>query len=186
MLVFIAVILPVCIFLLPFKVIIELNDRKIIFKFFLSGIPVGKLRQKEKNEDSKNVSTNDKVKNTEKSIITLSEKIKKIRELFKTTVKLTKKYIRIENITVDIEEGTGDAASTAVSAGILWTTVYSLISAIGRIASINKHNVQITPVYSESLFSVNGKCIIKTRIVYIIFIAVTILYKRKAKKAKEE
>ena len=186
MLVFAAVIFLICILYSPFKVVILVNDRKVIFRFLLFGIPVGKYNQKEKSNASGDSSTNDKVKETEKSVITLSEKIKRVHEVFRTTVKLTKKYITIEDIILDIKEGTGDAASTAISAGILWTTVYSLISALGKIASINKHNVQITPVYSDSLFSVNGKCIIKTRIVYIIFIAVTILYKRKARKAKEE
>ena len=51
---------------------------------------------------------------------------------------------------------------------------------------IDNHDVEITPVYNETMLSIDGECIIESRIVYIIFIAITILIKINSRKGKEE
>ena len=45
---------------------------------------------------------------------------------------------------------------------------------VGRIVSIDNHSVEISPDYSRQVFSSEGQCIIKSRIVYIIIIYITI------------
>ena len=54
------------------------------------------------------------------------------------------------------------------------------------IMELKEHSVDIAPDYVNPTFSFNGKCILKSRVVYIIIIAVTILKIINPEKGKEE
>ncbi len=110
----------------------------------------------------------------------------KFGELYSTAIRLIEKYVEIKTIELKILVGTSDAASTAIATGTLWASVYTLIGLIGKIAPIENHKVDIAPDYVNAVFSVDGKCIIKSRTVHIIIIVITILMKINPKKGKEE
>ncbi len=107
-------------------------------------------------------------------------------DLFGTSIRLLKKYAFIKILDLYIKVGTSDAATTAIATGTLWASVYSLIGVIAGIVPVEKHNVNIVPDYVNAVFTLNGKCIIKSRVVHIIIIAVTILKKINPQKGKEE
>lgn len=110
----------------------------------------------------------------------------KFPDLFSTGIELLRKYVSVKSLCLNIRIGTSDAASTAIATGGLWASVYSLIGVIAGIVPIDEHKVDIVPDYVNSVFSANGKCIIKSRVVHIIIIVVTILMKINPEKGKEE
>ena len=179
-------IILICILYLPLKIEVSYKETRLTVRAFFAGIPVFKLNPKGKEKDSSPRTPEEKVKKMEKDTLSFGEKIKHFADIFKTTVKLLRKYVSFDNVNLQIDVGTGEAATTAVSTGILWGAVYGLMGIIGSIMYINRHNVQINPVYARPEFSLNAKCIIKSRIAYIIFIAITILIKIKSRKGKEE
>ena len=94
------------------------------------------------------------------------------------------KYLNVKELTVNLTVGTGDAATTAVSVGVLWGIVYNFIGALGLFLYIDNPNVSVNPDYSESKFKSKVQCIISTRIVYIIIIMISILIKNKVRRKK--
>ena len=179
----------VCILFLPLKLQVNYKEKQLKIVVFILGIPVYRLspdiKSGKKEKDSKSNSP-ERVEDVEKDVLTLTERIEHYAEIYNNTVKLLRKYVGIDNVELKIDIGTGDAATTAVGTGLLWSAAYRLISIIGSIMYINNHNVQINPVYTNTAFSLDGKCIIKSKIAYIIFIAITILMKIKSRKGKEE
>lgn len=182
-------IILICILFLPLKVEVSYKEKKLKIVVFIMGIPVNKItpaiKSKKKESTSKENSPK-RVEEVEKDVLTFGEKIEHYAEIYNNTVKLLRKYAAIDKVDLIIDVGTGDAATTAVGTGLLWSAAYRLISIIGSIMYINKHRVEINPIYTNTVFSLDGKCIIKSRIAYIIFIAITILMKIKSRKGKEE
>lgn len=184
---FLAVIIIAIILCAPARAELTFKDRKAGGRIFLWKIPIYKIAFKEKEGKLKEQkSPEEKVKVFEKSSKNLGERIKAFASLCRIAVKLIRKLVRIEGISVNICIGTGDAATTAISVGALWAAVYTLLGVVGRIIFIDKHDVKINPDYTRSTFLAEGECIIKSRIVYIIIIAITILVKIKSLKFKEE
>lgn len=182
---FLAVIIIAFILCAPVRAELAFKDKKAWGRIFLWKIPIYKKSVKEKKGEGKTKnSPEEKVKTFEKSSKKLSERIKEFSELRRSTVRLIKKYIRLENVSVEILFGTGEAASTAIGIGLLWGAVYGVLGNLGRIIFVNKHDVKINPDYQKATFKTEGKCIIRSRIVYIIIIAITILIKIKFRRNK--
>lgn len=182
-------IILICILFLPLKIEVSYKEKKLGLAAYIIGIPLYKkdsLLKSKKGEKHSEKNPQERVGELEKDAFTLGERIEHYAEIYNNTVKLLRKYAEISNLDLKIEVGTGDAATTAVGTGALWGVVYRLIAIIGSIMYINKHHVDINPVYTNTVFSLEGECIIKSRIVYIIFIMTTILIKIKSRKGKEE
>lgn len=127
-----------------------------------------------------------KLKGGGKSAGKVLSKPEKFPGLYKSCINLLGKYVQVKSIVLNITVGTSDAATTAIGVGALWAAVYSLIGIVASIVTVDKHNVNIVPDYVNAVFSLNGKCIIRSRVVYIIIIVLTILMKINPKKGKEE
>lgn len=182
----VAVIILVILVLLliaPLKVLLEYENEKFKLNVFLYGIKVFSMKKKEKKTPK---SPQGKAEKFEKDANKLAFKLLDILELYRTAVRLLKKFVSLDSVNLKIRIGTGDAATTAISTGALWAAVYNILGIIGRIMYINSHKVEITPDYSDESFIADGKCIIKSRVVYIIIIAILILFKIKSLKGKEE
>ncbi len=175
----IAIVILICILFLPVRAEL-LYKKEGRLKVSLAGITVYR-----KTIDRKTSETpNEKVEKADKEAKKLGEKIEDFKNFYKFTTKLLGKYTKLDEITIKIDFGTGDAPSTAVLIGALWGIVYGLIGRIGSICKIKKHNVVINPEFNNTVFSFEGKCIIKSSIAYIIIIAITILMKIKSRKGK--
>ena len=110
----------------------------------------------------------------------------KFSNLINTSLRLIGKYAYVEKLDLNITVGTSNAATTAVTVGSLWASVYSLLGVIAGIVPVEKHNVNISPDYVNTVFSLSGKCIIKCRMVHIIIIIRAIFMIINPKKGKEE
>ena len=182
---FVAVIIIIFILCAPVRAQLSFKDQKASGKLYLWKIPIYKKSVKEKKAEGRTKSSpEEKVKTFQKSSKKLSERIRTFSELRRNTVRLIKKYIKLETVSVDISFGTGEAASTAIGVGLLWGAVYSVLGNLGRIIFVNKHDIKINPDYQKATFKTEGKCIIRSRIVYIIIIAITILIKIKFRRNK--
>ena len=171
---------------LPLRIVFSYHEKVFSTKVFAFGVQIFKHSPKTQKKDKKKDNAEETVKKAEKSVGKLSEKIRHYASISKKATTLARKYAKIKSITLKMKIGVGDAPSTAISTGIMWGQVYTLIGIIGSIMYIDKHDVEITPVYNENVLSLDGECIIESRIVYIIFIAITILIKINSRKGKEE
>lgn len=179
----ILVILVIILFA-PLRVKITFKEMKMEVVASIFNLPVFKLIKKKDAEKKKPAEekTAELTENTESLFV----KLNRFKDVFGNTVRLLRRFVGISDISLNLSIGTGDAALTAISTGALWAAIYRVIGVLGNICYIDNHNVEITPNFTESQFSLNAQCIIKSRIAYIIFIAITILAKTKPRKGKEE
>ncbi len=177
----ITVILVLFVLLLfaPLKFVAEYENGELRYNIYFCGIKVSSSKKQEKSPPK---DSSEKAEKFKENVDSLSLKLSDIIKLCKTAVRLLKKYVSVKEIRLGIKVGTGDAALTAISTGALWAAVYNLIGLVGRIMYIDNHKVEITPDYQNALFEAHGKCIISSRVVYIIIIAITILLKIKSLK----
>lgn len=173
---------------LPLKVVASLKDKNATVSVKLGGITAYKVLpgKKLKNAEKPEKKTEEIVDNIKDKSQTLCEKIKFYSELSKTAVKLARKFISIEYIFVKIDIGTSDAPSTAICTGALWSIIYQILGVVGSIMYINENKVEVNPDFNEAKFSAHSECIIKSRLAYIIFIAIIIFIKIKSLKGKED
>ncbi len=178
-------ILLILILILFFSVRVELRykDGKFRLDVYICSIKVYSLKKKEKSRPE---STEEKTAEFEKKTKKLSLKLKHFMDICGFAVKLLRKYVSITFLQMKVKVGTGDAAVTAVSVGALWAAIYGVLGTVGQIVYIDKHSVEVMPDYANTVFECEGECIIKSRVVYIIIIAILILYKIKTLKGKED
>lgn len=178
MIIFLAV-LAILVFLLfvPIKAEIRFINKKTDVRVKVLGITLKKLTPKKTKKDKEEQTEEAFEKDTKK----FTQKLHDFAAAFKAAVKLTRKYVKVENIQVKINFGTGEAASTAVSTGVLWTLVCGCISAISLVARADKPSIEITPHFNECFFNSEGMCIISSRLVYITIIVMSILFKIKSR-----
>jgi len=180
-------VLIILIFILfaPLKVQLTFKDKKLVIKASLLNIPVYRVKDSV-DEQKKDATTDEKAATYTRTSRNLGARIKRFADGFPTAVRMVRKYVGIKKIAINVELGTGDAAITAISTGALWATTYSVMGIIGSVAYIDEEKVEITPNYNDKIFSFDIDCIIKSRIVYIIFIMIAILIKIHSRKGKEE
>ena len=177
-------IILICILFAPLKVKITFTDMKLGVKVYLFNIPVFKLNKNESAMTTKPPAQKAEAFKTKTE--SLGDRLKRFANTFSTAVKLLRRYVGIKDINFNLIVGTGDAAVTAISVGALWAAVYTVLGIVGNICFIDNQKVEISPDYAKNSFSIDAMCIIKSRIAYIIFIAITILIKIKSRKGKEE
>lgn len=178
MIIFLAVLaILVALLFVPAKVEIRFANKKTNIKVKVLGIPIKKFPPAKEIRETRAHTKEMFEKDTKK----LTQKIRDFAAVSKTAVRLTRKYARVKNIQIKINFGTGDAATTAVSTGVLWTVVCSCISAISLVAKADKPSIEITPNFNECFFNYEGMCIISSRLVYITIIVMKILLKIKSR-----
>ena len=180
-------IILILILILPFKARLCFAEKKATLLLYISGLTVYKKVFGKKREE-KAAESDSPLKRTaeiEKDTVSIGKRIKRFKDLFSDTTKLLRKYVSLDFFELKIDIGTGDAATTAIAAGTLWGAIYGLLGALGTLIYVEKHNVQINPVYTNSSFNLEGECIFKSRIVHIIIIVITILIKKYSREGKE-
>ncbi|NLN04910.1 MAG: DUF2953 domain-containing protein [Clostridiaceae bacterium] len=90
--------------------------------------------------------------------------------LWKSTKKRKIDYLEFKG-----DLGLADPALTAVTVGMLYSIVGSLIGFLSNIAFIKETKVQINPRYNNAIIKLYAECIFKLNIVNIIFAAIRLL-----------
>ena len=182
MIAFIAIVLALLVVLLsaPVKAVIRYSEKEFYVDFYAFGLKVfAKAKEKQKDYKASDAAE------FEKDTVSFTEKLKAFKNRYSKITSLLKKHSTIEIIKINISVGTGDAATTAISTGALWGTVYALVAMIGKIIFIDEHSVSVVPDYVNAVFKIDAECIIKSHLVYIIIIACKFFYIN-PKKGKEE
>lgn len=82
----------------------------------------------------------------------------------------------VENVNWVTHIGLQDAMQTGIGTGILWAIKGVAVSMVSIRSRLEKLTLKITPDYNSQIFSSNLNCIIRLRIVHIIFIKVYLNY----------
>ena len=157
------------------KVKVSFENTAVIVEVYILGILIFKRNFKKGNAAAKQEKDVEKnVKRFEYGLSAIGKRIKLFCKVSKYTLRIIKKYVSIASVNAEFTIGTGNAATTAVSTGVIWASAYNLLGIIGRIAYIDNHNLRVNPDYTNTVFNLKGECIIKSRLVYIIFISLKI------------
>ena len=81
----------------------------------------------------------------------------------------------VEKIVWSTKIGLNDAAATGIITGALWTFKHMIISLIDNTTNADIIELNITPVFSKSIFEIYFNCIIKIKLVNIIIIGFIVL-----------
>jgi uncharacterized membrane protein len=100
-----------------------------------------------------------------------------ILDVFGASRKFVRKHVALTSFELNIELGTGNAASTAIGVGAIWGIAYNMLSLIDKLVQVKKPKVDVKPNYGEASFAIRAQGIIEARIVHIIAIAVIFVYK---------
>ena len=85
-----------------------------------------------------------------------------------------KKSIYAKKINLHIDFGFGDAMTTGILTGALWTGIYNVISFIASVITIAEPNINIVPNYNQNKYSVKLECIITSRLANLIAVAASL------------
>ncbi len=100
---------------------------------------------------------------------------KESKDLIKEVLKGTKEKITFYELVFDVDFGTGNAASTGIMTGAVWSATDIFVCIIDRIFGVKKFKVNVNPQFDKKCFSGQFKSILKFRLVNIIIILNKIL-----------
>lgn len=131
--------------------------------------------KKEKDE----ASSDNKKKLGIKDYINLAKSIKEAynenREEIKDIANDFKKEVTFKEVTFEVLFSTGNAASTGIMTGAVWTTTSFLAKLADEIFGIGSINLNVIPTFNEKCFNIYLKSILRLKVVNIIFILSKIL-----------
>lgn len=153
------------------------NGAFVIVKvaFLAFDIPINKIigKPSAKKDAKKEEKEQKPEEEIEKSIVGLDF----ILSLFGKFRRFVRKGIRLKDFVLKITFGTGDAASTAVTTGLLWSLTYNLLGLIDKLMIVDKPDVNVEPLFNTATFSAVAKGIIQTTLAHIIATAIIFAYK---------
>ena len=176
-------------------------DEELYVWLRVAGIPIRMIPGKDKKKKAKKEKTQESTEeplpepsDSEQKKDGFLEKIKTvrqnaelIRQLLGSFVRLSRKRIRIKKLGVSITYGSTDAASTAISVGAIWASLYGFLPALDRLFAVRTHRFSVKPSYQEPTFFAKAEGILESRPVHIMFIGLILgiryfKYKRNIKK----
>ncbi|MDO4618952.1 MAG: DUF2953 domain-containing protein [Clostridia bacterium] len=141
--------------------------------FFKTLLVPGKKKKKKakpkKEKTKKKTSVSEKIE----SAISLYNRV--WDDLKEILVYAAKNSLKFEDLTFHLNYGTGDAAYTGISYGVISGIVYGIWGIIANNAILKKYDINISPDYQKACLSLDGRCIVKVRNVHIIIIAIKTL-----------
>ncbi len=108
------------------------------------------------------------------------EEVKEYYHMYQTTFNRVYKYLKRKigctNFTLHLNFGLGDAAITGVTTGLLWGTLYNILSVLSYIIDFKKTDIKINPDFNDAKIDIVFKSIFTIRIVHIINVLYVILF----------
>ena len=181
-------------FAFPLELEIHARDKKTDIKltafFGLIKLPVKALLNKPKKKKPKKEDVQEPQKE-DKIIGSLNKGLLLLKRIYKTlsaSRHFARKRIAAKKIKADITFAMGDAALTGITTGLVWSVLYQLLGVFSLVATIDKHEFNVEPVYEEKIyFKREISCILKFSVVNIIGIGLVALYHyRKSNQGKDE
>lgn len=95
---------------------------------------------------------------------------------YKQIAKAVLHFTTVENVYWKTIIGLQDAMQTGIGTGSIWAIKGIIISFISINSKMERLHLKVDPDYNKQIFSSTLNCIIRIRIVHIIFIAVYLIY----------
>lgn len=142
---------------------------------------VKKEKRTEKDSDKQKEKTDDKG-NDIKAVIKLGKCIytELKQDIFNIVNHFFKHTIRVRELNISSDFGTGDPMYTGIAAGAVNAAVYNAVSFIDRHMTLDKWNVSLNADFDNAVVSAGIYAKIRTRIIYIFkigFMAAVLLVK---------
>lgn len=182
-------IMAIIILAVRLKILVEYNrnnsdDNLVISFFMLKGLikykyeaPVADFKNKGlRLKWISKYGKKEKRKKKKRSFINLRglyERRKMIRSVFE---KYLKGRAVLENLSIEIEYGSEDASCTGIITGLIWSAVGMLDVLFTNNFSILKKRIRVQPDFTRKVLIIDVYCIITTRIVNIIIMALQVLF----------
>ncbi len=129
-----------------------------------------KKKQKEKQKEKRKEDDDGFFKKIKSSYKTFCA----FKYAYKNNSSKLKKSIYAKKINLHIDFGFGDAMTTGILTGALWTGIYNVISFIASVITIAEPNINVVPNYNQNKCSVKLECIITSRLVNLIAVAASL------------
>lgn len=167
----------VSILFLETKLIIEYRDKKFMLKIrnlflrlTIDSERLSKMRGKGKSEKQKTSKT--EKKGILERIDSLKEKYNSVRDIVNIFARCLKGRVSMSKIDIYIKYGTGDACTTGMAYGAIWTLISNVYGFLCRHFFITFPDVKIDAQFDGSpMFEARCYGIIKLRFVHIIIAA---------------
>ncbi|MBQ8588559.1 MAG: DUF2953 domain-containing protein [Clostridia bacterium] len=147
---------------------------KFIQKLFQGEPKPGKTKSKEK-------------KNLLSEIKTYTELFKIVKKVYSKNRWRIRKVLKADNIDFHLKFGLGDAASTGVMTGAVWSLLYSFLAFLCQIGTVKKHYFEVVPVYTESGFIFKASAKVSARVIsaFSIVLRLYFTYRKLRKETKK-
>lgn len=151
----------VTVLLIPLSVTFSFGEKNYLkLKFGIIPINLKFSKQKGKKAEQKNKSSDKKEKSEKTSFL---EKFFCALAAFYNSERQIKKALKISEAEINAEIGTGDAAATGFSVGIIYAEIYKLFAFFSCIFTVNAPKVTVTPCYSDDpCAKASGRVKVKT------------------------
>lgn len=104
---------------------------------------------------------------------TIKQLIRAYREN-RTVIRRIFRRIHIKELNISVYPATGDACSTGILTGLVWTLIGGIDALLACHARVDKRNIMVTPEYASEKTRADASCIIRMKIVNIIVIVILI------------
>ncbi|MBQ9757980.1 MAG: DUF2953 domain-containing protein [Clostridia bacterium] len=149
---------------------IKLVFKTLFFRYTLDDEKLKGLSKKDKGPKK------DDGKTEEEKFFSKVEKIKgkydEAKEIIDTVLSCAGDRVEFSDIFIRSKFGTGDAASTGMLYGAIWTLIGNVYAFLCRFFNIKFPEVELVPSFNEKAFEIEAEGIIKIRIVHIITAAI--------------
>lgn len=182
----IILLITVFIFVLLFaetKVEILYKDKKlclVIRNVFLKVKITPKMDRKENKLSEKNQEQSE----AEKKIDNIREKYREYKEIIKIFLKTMRYRIKINMLKINLDYGTGSAATTGILYGVIWGMVTGAYNTLSMFFDLEFPDVLISPDFHNSKFDFSFNGILRVRLVHIIKVLYKIYIRDKKIKQK--
>lgn len=143
-------------------------------------------QKKKKRQDVKGKEKKDS-NDPEKKVEGFKNKYNKNKNAIKMFLKLTRYKIHFQKLSITLEYGSGNAATTGILYGVIWGIVSSIYNTLNLYFNAEYPEVNVTPDFHNKKFDIAVKGILRVRLVHIISAIIKIIYSeiKKNKEANE-
>jgi len=111
-----------------------------------------------------------------KPFIDLKGLYEKLRKIIYVIVKYLKGRVVLENLSIEIKYGSGDAGSTGIITGLIWSAVGVLDVLVTNNFAVLNRKISVQPDFTGKVLIIDANCIFTGRIVNIIIMALKVLF----------
>lgn len=123
--------------------------------------------------------SNEKESEAERKIGSVKKNYKEYKELINVFLNTMRFRIKIDSLSLSLAYGTGDAASTGILYGVVWSLISGAYNLLSGFFDFEFPKVEITPDFQQSKFDLAFSGILRVRLVHIINAFIKMYFRNK-------